>query len=468
MKRSNQQLSRRRFLKRAALGTTASCSALATLSRFQLAQAALNADSDYKALVCVFLFGGNDSYNMLPPLSSNVHQTYLDTRQALAVPRDQLIPVSGLSQSGTEYGLHPELAALKPLYESKELGVVANMGALLEPVTRETFLNKSARVPGQLFSHNTQQEFVMSCSGGAEPTSGWAARMTDALAAANTDLSFPLHISLNGSNPLQSSSSVLPYAMTANGATRLAGMDIKASAESDYNALRRAQIYDQLLKQDYDHLFLKEYTRVSQRAWQLADSISDALDGSGGLTTAPPAENKLAADLQMVAQMIKARSAFGVKRQTFFVGLGGFDTHANQERDQPGLFKAVSEGLSYFAGALKEIGMFNQVTTFTASDFGRTLTSNGDGSDHGWGGHQLVMGGAVKGGTIYGQMPDFSIGNNMDSGEGRIIPGISMEQYAATLARWMGVGAADIANVLPALAAFSETDLGFLNVTASS
>jgi uncharacterized protein (DUF1501 family) len=456
MPKDIKSLSRRRFLKGCAALCAGSSSLLATLSSMRLAHAVTPSFGDYKALVCIYLYGGNDGFNMLVPREQSVYDVYAATRQNLAIARDDLRSI------GTgNFGLHPQLPNLQTLYGSGKLAFLANVGALVEPVTKITYNNKTATLPPQLFSHNDQQGFTQSLQGTTN-RNGWAGRAADILAGVNVSNGLSMNISLSGSNLWQSGASVFPYSINPEGVSNL--WYTNRSETDDSRMQQRVTAFENLLAQNQDNLFARVYAGAQTNSWDLAEMVGDALAEVGPLTTVFP-PGRLAQSLKMTANMIAARDTLGATRQMFFIGMGGFDTHDTQLTTQSGLLAGLDGALKAFYDATIELGLADKVTTFTASDFGRTLTSNGDGTDHAWGGHQIILGGAVQGGNIYGSMPSLAINSNDDIGEGRIIPTVSMDQYGATLAKWYGLQASDFADVFPNLANFSPTtDLGFMVV----
>lgn len=429
----------------------------ATLSRMQLANAQ-SVGNDYKALICIFLYGGNDSYNMVVPTSTSAYATYASVRQNLAIEQNALLPITPVSLSTTDYGFHPSMSAVRDLFQMGKISVLANVGALIEPVTKTTYQMNQVAIPPQLFSHNDQQNFVQSLTNGIAKN-GWAGRAADVMGSLNVNQRLSMNISLSGANIWQSGRNVIPYSINGSGVATLSGLNENSSDAFERN---RAQIYKTLLQNTQPHIFEEEYSKVQLRAWSLANELSSAINEQPALTTVFPSDNKLATDLKMIAQLISARAALDVRRQVFFVGMGGFDTHGGQNNTQPELLEKLSQAMNVFYQSLVELGVENNVTTFTASDFGRTLTSNGDGTDHAWGGHQLILGGAVNGGDIYGTMPSLEIDSEDDIGEGRIIPTTSIDQYGATLANWFGLPVADFPDVFPNLQNFSGHNLGFM------
>ncbi|WP_062066535.1 DUF1501 domain-containing protein [Cellvibrio sp. OA-2007] len=448
---------RRHFLKQAASIALGSSTAYATSAGLQLANALVQPNDSYKALVCIFLFGGNDAFNMVVPTDNAVYASYKASRQTLAIEQNRLLPLSNLSGSGTTLGFHPTMTHAQQLFNSGELALLTNAGALVEPTTKTNYQGNKSLLPPQLFSHNDQQTFLQSLQSTAR-RNGWAGRAADAMQSMNANKKLSMNISLSGSNIWQSGNSVAPYSIDSAGIKELENFNKKSS---DARELSRIQIYQALLAQQQENIFQREYARTQTLAWELAGEVKTALDAQAPLKTAFPTGNPLAANLKMVAQMLSARGSLQVSRQTFFIGMGDFDTHGDQLRRHDVLLAQLSAALDAFYKATVELGISDQVTTFTMSDFGRTLTSNGDGTDHGWGSHQMIMGGAIKGGNIYGQFPDLIVGGKDDIGEGRIIPTTSMDQYAATLASWYGLPAGNFADVFPNLARFNSADLGF-------
>lgn len=453
MKKFDREMNRRKFL-RGCLGAAAgSAGVWATQARLQLALAQTAPADDYKALVCIFLFGGNDSYNMVVPRSSNEYQVYQDVRQNLAIAEQDILPLHPNNPGAVAYGLHPAMADAQQLFADGRLAVLANAGALIEPVSKADYQNRNVILPPQLFSHNDQQNFVQALARGNAKT-GWAGRAADIMQSMNINDRLSMNISLSGSNIWQSGQNVFPYSISGQGVETFA-------YQGDQDQASRDQVFRTLMQGANSHIFEREYAAIQERAWELSGDLIAALGEQDELATSFP-EGSLATDLKMVARMISAREALDVKRQVYFVGFGDFDTHGDQNNRQPELLSQLSQAMGAFNRAMNELGMADQVTTFTMTDFGRTLTSNGDGTDHAWGGHQLISGGAVKGGDIYGSMPDLNLNSDSDIGEGRIIPSTSMDQYGANLTSWFGLPSADFGSVFPNLHNFGDIDLGFM------
>jgi uncharacterized protein (DUF1501 family) len=418
--------------------------------------AAQSADpDDYRALVCVFLLGGNDSFNMVAPRSALEHGIYARSRQNLAIARDSLLPINPLTSDGAQYGLHPRMAELARLFDAGRLAVVANVGPLIRPVSKAEVLARTAPLPPQLFSHNDQQDQWSSLKGQADIRSGWAGRAADAMASSLTTQQMPINVSLVGNSLLQIGQSSEPYVISTDGAIRYNVLSPGAGLYAERRAM-----FERLLALRGASPVNRAFAAVNQRSLANADRINNALGSVAPLATRLPATD-LGRQLNMVARLIAARAPLAMRRQIFLVAIGGFDTHDDQNTVQPRLFGDLSAGLASFYDALTELRVADKVTTFTQSDFGRTLTSNGDGTDHGWGSHQLVLGDAVRGREIYGVMPRLEIGGPDDVDAGRIIPAFGVQQYVATLLNWWGLPGAQLDGVATGLSAFASRNLRF-------
>ncbi len=420
------------------------------------AAAAQTAAEDYRALVCVFLFGGNDQSNTVIPSDTAEFSAYYGARAGIARELQDLTPIGAVpAQGGRSFALPNELAPLASLYTQGKAAIVANVGPLVVPTTKTAYRNASVPLPPKLFSHNDQQS-VWQSSQPEGSTVGWGGRFGDLLASANTMPTFTA-VSISGAAVFLSGRQILQYQVGSNGP-----VSIRALSGNPFGSSAAAATLRQLLTASYPNVFENELARVTTRSIDASASLGAALAAAPPLATTFDPANSLAQQLRMVAQMISVRQTLGAKRQVFFVSIGGFDTHDGQLNTQPGLHGALAGAVDSFYRATLELGVANNVTTFTASDFGRTLTSNGDGSDHGWGAHHFVVGGAVRGGSIFGQFPVVALNTDDDVGSGRLLPGIAVVQYAATLARWFGVADGSMADALPLIANFSSRDVGFM------
>ena len=445
------RLSRREFLRATGAGVVA---ASPVVGLTQMATPA-GSFSDYRALICVFLFGGNDSFNMLVPRSDAEYNVYSRSRQNLAIDRAALLPISPLIQDGAHYGLHPNMGAIQTLFDSARVAFVTNVGPLIEPTTKEQYVRGTVALPPRLFSHNDQQAQWQSLRGREPGKTGWAGRVGDLLRRHVSDQQLATNVSLAGNQLLQAADETVAYTMGRNGPIPFQGMGDARRAR------QRRAVFQRILGADYDTMYERAYRDIQRRAGETVDRVSAALEFAQPLSTAMPS-SRLGQQLSTVARLISVREQLNLQRQIFFVSTGGFDSHDDQLQSQPALLSDVSESIAAFYKATVELGVAGSVTTFTQSDFGRTLTSNGDGTDHGWGGVQFVVGDAVRGRDLYGRYPRLEIGGPDDVRRGRLIPGISADQYAATLARWIGVPDADLGHVAPNLHNFAQRDLGFL------
>ncbi len=456
-------LPRRDFLARMAL-LAGGATYAATQSRFSLIQSALAASSryadieDYKSLVCVFLFGGNDSLNMWVPYPQAQYDNYAALRQALAIPRSQLLPVSG-----NEYAFHQNMPAMRDLYNAGQLAIVSNVGNLIEPTTRETYQNESVRLPPDLFSHSHQTDMWQTNlpSDVFSTSTGWGGRMGDLLAEANSNPAIPPTFTLTGSNLWQAAENQQAFSVNPFGSVQ--GFEFFSDAEYPPWAQSRTVARETAIDRPFRNLLASQLAGFSQDAVARVAEIKTALDGAPEIATPFTQNSFLARQLQMAARLISVRESLGMKRQIIFVGLGSFDTHSNQISDHEVLLKDLDDALNSFYLATQELSVADSVVTFTASEFGRTLTSNGDGTDHAWGGDQMVIGDAIDGGKVFGEPAVLAIAGPDDTDDaGRFIPKLAVDQYGATLANWMGISAGDSLDIFPNLQNFSGHDIGFI------
>jgi uncharacterized protein (DUF1501 family) len=449
-------LQRRALLRRSALLAGAGVAAPWALNLSLLADAAAaDLSGGYKALVCVFLLGGNDHANTLVPYDAAAHAEYLRLRAGLGTPREQLAATAlGAEQ---RFAMAPELAPLKPHFDAARLGWLLNVGTLMEPTSKAQYRARSVPLPPKLFSHNDQQS-VWQSSEAEGSTRGWGGALGDLMLEANPGASATFTcVNAGGNAVFLAGQQALPYQVGNDGAVRIRALDARIGGSSAPGELLR-----QLVTEPRTHWMQAEHNRVTQRSIDSEGRVTAALTGAT-LATGFDEASPLGRQLLMVARLIAGREQLGAQRQVFMVQLGGFDNHDNLLDTHPGLLTQVAHGLASFQAAMQELGLAERVTLFTASDFGRTLTSNGNGSDHGWGSHHLVMGGAVRGGRFWGQAPVLANDGPDDVGQGRLLPSTAVDQYAATLARWMGVGEAELPLVLPRIGRFATRDLGFFN-----
>lgn len=459
-----RQISRRRFLGEASCAAISSTALFSTLMNLRMASTAaaqsVPLNSDYKALVCVFLGGGNDSYNMLVPQGEDEYASYAAIRETIALPRESLLPINPSNDIGMNLGLHPSMPEIQSLFNQGNCALLANVGTLLAPTTKTDYQN-NYRLPRGLFSHSDQSQQWQTSLSDASDGLGWGGRTADLINSLNADNGVSMNISMSGNNVWQSGQQAFPYAASRNGTISLRGYD----GNYGLNGIRGSAI-DSMAAQEYQNLFEASFAKMTKRAFDAHELFSSALDGAPSLATTLPDTN-LGNDLEMVLRTVSANSALGARRQTFFVEIGGWDHHDDVLGNQEAMLAVVSQALGAFYAGLEELGLENNVTTFTASDFGRTLTSNGRGTDHAWGGNHIVLGGAVNGQQVYGQYPELVPDGDADVGRGRIIPTTSCDEYFAELALWFGVEPGELATVLPNIGRFYNPSavgpLGFLS-----
>ncbi|MEL7030766.1 MAG: DUF1501 domain-containing protein [Pseudomonadota bacterium] len=444
-----------------------SISGLGAAAGFGTSLASFNAfadnAADYKALVCIFHFGGLDCHDSVLPYDIPSYGSFQKVREPLlaaydsASPRrrEQLLRL-GQIDDGREFAFPPEYAELAQLYDSGNLAVVGNVGPMIEPLTRSRYMNRSARRPKKLFSHNSQQStWMTSQPDGA--IAGWGGRMSDAINTAqkNSNADFT-SVSLDKMYPWSIGLSSTPFVMNRDGPRSPRPRNLTDLSQPEFRTQYFAAIRAAGL--DSSNLFDRDLVDGINRSLDNNEVMESYLSLPGDPETEFPA-GKLGAELKMIARAIARRNQLGLKRQIFFVAATGYDHHSRQSIGLPARQAEVSKALGAFNASLVELGVQDKVTTFTASEFGRTLVTNGDGTDHGWGGHYFVMGGAVNGGKIYGDIPPPELGHDFDAGRGRLIPTLSVDQYAATLGRWFGLSESDLDDVMPGLENFDRAAL---------
>ena len=460
----NTRRSRRQFFVDLGCATLGTTTVYSSLSHLGAASAlATPGPDDYRALVCILQAGGNDSFNMLVPTSAPEYAEYAAIRQDLALAQGELLPLADSGIAGRTFGVHPQMPEVRQLYDQGNLAFVANVGTLVEPTTLAQIDAGTAKLPLGLYSHSDQIQQWQTSTPDLRGGTGFGGRLADALSALNTSNQVSMNVSVAGSNLFQNGLSTVEFAVSPSGESLgLNGYD----GDGFYDQLRTAAI-NSLINDRYVHLFEREYAGRIRGALDSAEVFSAALEATPPLTTmSSPTGNSQS--LQMVPPTIAARAVLGHRRQTFFVLFGGWDHHDEVLVNQANMLPQVSTALGEFFAATEELGVAAEVTTFTISDFGRTLTSNGRGSDHGWGGNQMVMGGAVAGSKIYGEFPSLFAGNALDTGRGRLIPTTSVDEYFAEMALWFGVDPGSLDGVLPNIdrfydAAPGEPPLGFLS-----
>lgn len=463
---------RRKFLLgMGALGTVSSLDYFGALNA--LAQ---TANSDYKALVCVFLYGGNDGNNTIIPVDGR-YADYAKIRTAndigLAKPAGaQLLnPADG---GAAQFGLHPALAQLAPLYNAGKMAALFNVGTLLQPFksAAEYKTAQFNQLPANLFSHSDQQQQWESGIVTGYSRTGWGGRISDRMSAINSAGPIPMIISASGSSLFMSGENTSPLTIPSEGGFGINGFGDKPGSFYSPQHEARYKALLELMATDQEMALVRGAGNIAKASVDASVAISSTLNNAGTIsegvfnTATPALESYFARQMLQIAKVIEGNGTLGLKRQIFFVQLGGFDTHNNHLQEQQDLFAQLGPALKAFQDAMEKIGMANKVTTFTQSDFGRTLLpAAGAGSDHAWGNHHLIIGGAVKGGTTYGTFPTLALGPDSPddvSEEGRWLPTTSSDQYAATLANWFGVSASDMSYVFPNIGNFNSGNLGFM------
>ena len=463
---STSPLTRRVLLQRAGqLGVMGAAAPLA-MNLASAADAAALANDDYRALVCVFLYGGNDHGNTLIPFDPVNYRKYKELRGDVAVGREHLAPTALTTPRGQtltddlQYAFAPYLPRLHMLFQSGKLAAQLNVGSLITPLTKAQYESSNRDLyplPPKLFSHNDQQS-VWQALHSEGSSVGWGGRLGD-MALSGNQHSLLTCISASGNAVFVSGRNALQYQIGTDGAIK-----VNAIQEPQYGSPAISEALRTLITQERPHAFENELTKLTRRSIAMEAVVNGALANVNLQTSfdTTPGENSLADQMKIVARLIGAREQLGSRRQVFFVSLEGFDHHNDLMNKHTELMAKVDEAMAAFYVATVELGVARQVTTFTASDFGRTLSSNADGSDHGWGSHHFVMGGAVNGGRYYGTAPHMSVQTDDQVGQGRLLPSTSIDQYGATLAKWFGVPASEMRTVFPNIGNFDAPDIGFV------
>ena len=443
---------RRNFLKTALSLST--MTAAGGFARLNLLNAMPVSSDPYRALVCVFLYGGNDSNNMVVQLDPTLYSKYAAIRAGLALDPTTLLPFD----TNKQYGLHPmfkEVVAIAP-----NVAIVANVGTLVQPTTRTDYLGNNVPVPDSLFSHANQQGEWQTSDPAGLLTTGWGGRLADQMAHLNTG-SYPTLVSVAGNSSFATGATTHPGSVIPGQPIGLTGFGTDAASQARLTALKTILGTD-TVRTDAGAILLKQAGLNMQNALADSDTLNAALKGAAALKTVFPATS-IGQQLQEIAKLIQVRDKLQMNRQIFFCSLGGFDTHTVELTTHNTLYSQLSPALAAFYQATEELNVANDVTAFTESDFSRTLQPNSNGgTDHGWGGHHLVIGGAVKGATLYGTFPTLALNGPDDAGgEGRWVPTTAVDQYGATLAQWFGLTPDKLPLVFPNIAKFPTNDVGF-------
>lgn len=466
-------MNRRHFLGSANCAALSSVGIFNTLVNLRMlgnAVAAPAGGEDYKALVCLFLHGGNDAFNMVVPTGASEYANYARLRSNLALPAPgsgdpkALLPLQVRNTPGRTFGIHSAMPEIRDLFDAGRAAFVVNVGTLVEPTTVSQYKNKSVSLPRALFSHNDQRREWQTSVPQTPLKTGWGGRLADRVMGWNPSQAVSMNISLAGSNLFQTGDGSFAYAIDENGAQTLVG-----TGSGNLSELNRVEGAKSLVEHTYRDVLRRAFAEEAKRSYETAEQFATAFDEA--VVSTPFPAHAVAQDLRAVAKTIAAREVLGHRRQLFFVEFGGYDNHAELLSSHESLLGALDADLKAFWDALGALGVQDEVTLFTCSDFGRTLRSNGQGTDHAWAGHSIVLGGAVRGQRFYGTYPDESelqIGRGLDVGSnGRVLPSTSCDEYFAELALWFGLPPGELEEVLPNLGNFyryspSSPPLGFL------
>ena len=465
-------MSRRKFLGAlpcAAIGTTTLFSSLLnlglsnSLAGMSLPKAA--PDGNYKALVCILLAGGNDSFNMLVPRNGSNYTEYANTRSNLALAQGDLLPLNFTDNNGKQFGLHPSMPEVQTLFNDNKLAFISNIGTLVQPTSKAQYLSNSVPTPVGLLSHADQIQQWQTSIPQTRSSKGWGGRMADILQAGNANQNISMNISLSGTNIYQVGDTSTEYAIRASAGGSV-GINVYDSNDALDMVLKSGA--ESLLAQQYQDIFKSTFVSKVGASQANHEEFSAALSNAPVLTT-NFSNNSVSANMELIAKTIAVRDTLNVSRQTFFINFGGWDHHDGVLENQTTMLSVVSKALSEFQAAMEELNLSDCVTTFTISDFGRTLTSNGNGSDHAWGGNVMAMGGSVNGGQIYGEYPSLALNGNDDVGGAIMLPSLSTDEYFAELSKWFGVSNGDLGYVLPNIENFYDPNsaslpIGFMNI----
>jgi uncharacterized protein (DUF1501 family) len=462
MSHQTSKIGRRHFIGQSSCAAVGATSFLSTLTNLLFTKAAAahatTAADEYKALICLYLPGGNDSFNMLVP-TGNDYNEYKTVRTDLAIPKNSLLPISPVNNVGKQLALHPGMTGLKTLFDAGKLSFISNVGSLIRPTTLNDYYNDNY-LPYGLFSHSDQTEQWQTSIPSERSALGWGGRVADMLVTENSPSNVSMNISLGGNNLFQLGSKVFPYTVNWYGAVQLDGYN----GEWGYDPIRKLAVDNQMAL-EYKNILEKNFVGIKKTSMDAYVEFTEATDNS-----LPPdnmGEEDLAKSLRQIAHIIKGRNKLGVKKQIFYVQWGGWDFHDDVIGNMEYMMPILSDTLKAFYDLLVDMGVHENVVLFSASEFGRSLTSNAAGSDHAWGGNQFVMGGRIKGKQVFGKYPDLYLENPLDTGRGSLIPTTSVDQMCAELAMWLGVSRADIPVIFPNLKNFyniqgNEPPIGFV------
>ena len=467
-------LSRRKFLGQASCAAIGATTVFSTLFNLKSLNAAASFNSsigympgDYKALVCVLNAGGLDSFNMLVPKNNSAYNQYATTRSNLALLQNQLRSINPLISDGNQYGLHPSMEHMQAMFETNKLAFVSNIGTLVRPITKQQFYEGSVPIPLGLYSHSDQVMHWQTGVPDMRVGQGWGGKMADLMISANQNQTISMNISLSGSNIFQTGENTVEYSLHPEYGS--IGIYDYNNQDWVFNQMKRAAI-DGLVNPTYQNVFKNTYRKTIKSSIDGNNLLSAVIENAPVFNTPFTQDSDLSKSFEMIAKTISGRDQLQMSRQIFFVEYGGWDHHDELINSQAEMLTELDNALYQFNAAMEQLGVGDKVTTFSLSEFSRTLTSNGNGTDHAWGGNVFVMGGAVNGKKIYGNFPSLVLGNSnpLEIGGGSLIPTTSADEYFAELALWYGVPASDISTLFPNIGYFydpmsASNPIGFLN-----
>jgi len=468
---NQKPITRRKFFGQAscaAVGTSTLLSSLVNLKGMAAAAIANSTslvDPEFKALVCIFMSGGNDSYNMLMPRDTGEYNDYAATRSNIAIPLNEMLPIFPDAAGGRLFGIHPSMVRSQQLFNEGKMAFISNVGTLVEPVTKDQYWNGQGNFPLGLYSHSDQGQQWMTGLPNGRSATGWGGKVADLINDMNNNPNISMNMSMSGTNIFQTGESTVEFTLDPyDGSSGIYGY----GATEDWNVFdrMRTKALKSMIDYEYQNMFQKTYIDVIRRSRDGHELFQEAIGNVPAFQTVFT-DNYLSRSFQMAANTIAAHEDLGMKRQIIFIDMGGFDNHDEVLNAQSGLLSELDTALGEFQDALEEVGLANQVTTFSLSEFSRTLTSNGNGTDHAWGGNVMVLGGDVIGKRIFGDYPSLALESSLELGSGVILPQMSADQYFAELALWFGVNPSDLPLIFPTLTNFyqpgSGMPIGFLN-----
>ena len=469
------KVSRRNFLGQASCAAIGATTVFSTLFNLKTLNAAASFNSsigampgDYKALVCLLNSGGIDSFNMLVPRNNTAYNQYAGTRSNMALAQNSLRSVNPLVPDGNQYGLHPSMVRMQSMFEANKLAFVSNVGTLVRPITKQQFYEGSVQIPLGLYSHSDQVMHWQTGVPNMRVGQGWGGKMADLMISANQNQTISMNISLSGSNIFQTGDNSVEYSLHPEEGS--IGIRDYNNQDWAFNQLKRAAI-DGMVNPVYQNVFKNTYRKTIKTAIDGNALLSSVIDNAPVFNVPFTQDSDLSKSFEMIAKTISGREQLQMSRQIFFVDYGGWDHHDELINNQAAMLTELDNALYQFNAAMEQMGISDKVTTFSLSEFSRTLTSNGNGTDHAWGGNVFVMGGAVNGRRIFGNFPSLALGNSnpLEIGGGSLIPTTAADEYFAELALWYGVPASDIATLFPNIGYFYDTmsgtnPVGFLNL----